>query len=195
VEEPFVGRASALRAMMWAAGHDGRGQVRRFTRRVAAVAAAVLTLALSGCSNMDAKDQAVLDRLAKLDIVAVPANATPIDQTSEKGGGADPFIRTASTYTVVYFLPRPPLQVRDKFLARFPRWDLLDDGPPLANLWRALGRLDSSDTVVAVNVRTPAPADDAPDPNGSVVTVQASAVRRLCRAGTMLPNHPVRGPA
>jgi hypothetical protein len=116
---------------------------------------------------MDAKDQAVLDRLAKLDILAVPTNATPIDQTSEKGGGADPFIRTASTYTVVYFLPRPPLQVRDKFLARFPRWDLLDDGPPLANLWRALGRMDSSDTVVAVNVRTPAPADDAPDPNGS----------------------------
>jgi len=82
-------------------------------RRLAGVAAAaVVTAALAACTNIDAADQQVIDRLSKLDVMRVPPGATELSWTSSKGGG-NSVIRNASSVTLVYATTQTPPRGRD----------------------------------------------------------------------------------
>lgn len=141
--------------------------------------AALALLPLGGCSS-DAADQKVIDRLSSLDVLAVPAGATQLSRSSQKGGGADAAaIRGASSVTVVYSSPQTAVDVGRAFHARHdPRWDLKDNGAAPLGGWASGGALRTEPgTVATVEARPPTAADQAPAGSASVVTVQVSATR------------------
>jgi hypothetical protein len=108
-------------------------------RRVAGVAAAaVVTAALAGCTNADAADQRVIERLSKLEVMSVPPGAVELSRTSSKGGG-NSVIRNASSVTLVYATTQEPTDVRKDIHARFDRtWHFIDShGGPQAVGWQA----------------------------------------------------------
>jgi len=129
---------------------------------------------------MDAKDQAVIDRLEKLDIVTIPAGATKISSTQTKGGGADVVaIRGASSVLVVYASPLPVARVRDFYHRTYDkRWDFSDNGAaPPGDWWGSGANSSDSQTNVEVMVRPSAVNDKAPAGSNSVVSVTVSATR------------------
>jgi hypothetical protein len=130
---------------------------------------------------MGAKDQAVLDRLEKLDIVAIPAGATKVSSTQTKGGGSDiSAIRGASSVLVVYASPLPAEQIREFYQQTYDKsWDLTRIGATPGN-WRGTSGANKSDpyTIVMIDVRPPAVNDKAPASTNSVVSVSVSATRK-----------------
>jgi hypothetical protein len=132
---------------------------------------------------MGAKDQAVIDRLEKLDIAAIPAGATKISSTQTKGGGSDfPAIRGASSVLVVYASPLPPARVTDFYRQTYDKsWDLRISAA--ANIrteeWKG-GGANRSDpqTNVEISVLPPAMSDKAPAGTKSVVSVTLVATRK-----------------
>lgn len=156
-----------------------RGRGGRF---VAAVAlAAVAAAALAACST-DAADQKVIDRLFKMDVLAVPPGATEMSRTSSKGGG-NSAIRNASSVTLVYATTQTPAEVGNRFHAGFdPTWHFKDNGAVDLGGWRASGGPGPDpdaepDTVADVTARRVMSADKAPAGTQSVVTVSVSATR------------------
>ena len=145
---------------------------------VAAAAAAVAMLGLAACTNTDAADQKVIERLSKLDVMTLPPGAVELSRTSAKGGG-NQAIRTSSTARVVYATTRAVEEVGRDFHSRFDAgWRFIDNrgGPPGA--WQASGALVSDPgTVANVLARRVAAGDDAPTGSQSVVTVTVSATR------------------
>ena len=152
-------------------------------RRHLVVAAAVLlgVLAVAGCTSMGAKDQAVIDPLEKLDIVAIPAGATKMSSTQTKGGGSDVVaIRGASSVLVVYASPLPAARIREFYQQTYDKsWDLRDIGAAPPGNWRGISGANRSDpqTNVEIRVRPPAVNDKAPTSTRSVVSVTVSATR------------------
>src|SRR6476469_7071022 len=55
----------------------------------------VVTAALAACTNIDAADQKVVDRLSELEVMTVPPGGVVLSRTSTKGGG-NIVIRNAS---------------------------------------------------------------------------------------------------
>lgn len=152
------------------------------SRHLVAAAAVLLgVLAVAGCTSMDAKDQAVIDRLEKLDILAIPAGATKISSTQTKGGGSDlPAIRGASSVLVVYASPLPAARVREFYQQTYVKsWDLRDIGAAPPGNWRGISGANRSDpqTIVKIRVRPPAVNDKAPAGTKSVVSASVSATR------------------
>jgi hypothetical protein len=132
---------------------------------------------------MGAKDQAVIDRLEKLDIVTIPAGATKISSTPTKGGGSDfPAIRGASSVLVVYASPLPAARVTELYHMEYDKsWDLRSNGvaafPP--GEWQGTGANRSDPyTNVKIDVRPPAVNDKVPAGINSVVSVSVSATRQ-----------------
>jgi hypothetical protein len=157
-----------------------RGRARRLAVATAVTAAAVVVAVagLGACTNSDAADQQVIDRLLALDVMSVPPGAVELSRTSAKGGG-NAAIRNASTATVVYASPRTPAEVgRDVHAAFDPSWRFIDNrGGPIGG-WQASGALAGDPgTVANVLARTVASADKAPAGSKSVVTVTVSATR------------------
>ena len=153
------------------------------SRRHLVAAAAVLlgVLAVAGCTSMGAKDQAVIDRLEKLDIVTIPAGATKISSTQAKGGGSDVVaIRGASSVLVVYGSPLPVARVRDFYhRTHDKRWDFSDNGAaPPGEWWGGGANSSDSQTNVEIRVRPLAVNDKAPAGTKSVVSVTVSATRQ-----------------
>lgn len=154
-------------------------------RRHLVAAAAVLlgVLAVAGCTSMGAKDQAVIDRLEKMDIVTIPAGATKISITQAKGGGSDvPAIRGASSVLVVYASPLPAARVTEFYRQTYDKsWDLRISAAAglRTGEWEGIGA-DRSDpqTNVEISVRPPAVNDKAPAGTKSVVSVTVSATRQ-----------------
>lgn len=152
-------------------------------RRLVAAAAVFLgVLAVAGCTSMDAKDQAVIDRLEKLDIVTIPAGATKISSTQAKGGGSDfPAIRGASSVLVVYASPLPAARVTEFYRQTYDKsWDLRISA--FAGIrtgeWKEIGANRSDPQMnVEIGVRPPAVNDKAPAGTKSVVSVTVSATR------------------
>ena len=153
------------------------------SRRHLVAAAAVLlgVLAVAGCTSMGAKDQAVIDRLEKLDIVAIPAGATKISSTQTKGGGSDVVAnRGASSVLVVYASPLPAARIREFYRQTYDKsWRLTDIGVAPPGNWRGISGANRSDrqTNVEIRVRPPAVNDKAPASTKSVVSVTVSATR------------------
>jgi len=152
---------------------------RRHTYAAASVLLGVLSVA--GCTSMDAKDQAVIDRLQKLDIVTIPVGATKISSTQTKGGGSDvPPIRNASSVLVVYASPLPAERVREFYYTTYEKsWDLRHNGAvPPAN-WRRISGAKKSDpqTNVEIRPRPLAVNDKVPAGTKTVVSVTVSATR------------------
>jgi hypothetical protein len=154
-------------------------QGRRRRLAVAAVAAAIAaTVGLAACTNTDAADQKVVDRLVALDVLTVPPGGSELSRTSVKGGG-NQAIRNSSTATVVYVTTRAPAEVGQDVHSRFDsRWRFVDNrgGPPGG--WQGSGALVSdAGTVANVLARRVTPGDKAPAGSQSVVTVTVSATR------------------
>ena len=154
-------------------------------RHLVAVAAVLLgVLAVAGCTSMGAKDQAVIDRLEKLDIVTIPAGATKISITQAKGGGSDvPAIRGASSVLVVYASPLPAARVGEFYHRTYDkRWDLRDNNGAAdfrpGKWWGTGATSPDSQTNVEIDVRPPAVNDKAPAGTKSVVSVTVSATRQ-----------------
>jgi hypothetical protein len=159
-----------------------RGVTRGRGRRLAvAAAAAGLAAGMAACGT-DAADQKVIDRLSKLDVLAVPPGATELSRTSVKGGG-NSVIRTSSSVTLVYATTQTPPEVKNDFHARLgSRWRLLDNGAAPLGAWRAGGLPTPNpdlypDTTADVEARLVTPTDQVPPGSQSVVTVEASATR------------------
>jgi len=154
----------------------------KMSRRMAAVATVVamlLAASVAGCSS-EAADQKVIDQLAQLDVLDVPAGANLIDQSTTKGGGADIVaIRGASSVTVVYASADSPVQVGKTFHARFDTdWKLKDNGAAPLGGWAARGGLLSEPgTVATVEVRPASAGDSSPRGSRSIVSVTVSATR------------------
>jgi outer membrane murein-binding lipoprotein Lpp len=153
-------------------------------RRHLVAAAAVLlgVLAVAGCTSMDAKDQAVIDRLEKLDIVTIPAGATKMSSTQAKGGGSDVVaIRGASSVLVVYASPLPAARVMEFYRQTYDKsWDLRISAAAgsRSGEWKGIGANRSdSQTNVTIDARPPAVNDKAPAGTKSVVSVSVSATR------------------
>ena len=153
-------------------------------RRHLVAAAAVLlgVLAVAGCTSMGAKDQAVIDRLEKLDIVAIPAGATKISSTQTKGGGSDfPAIRGASSVLVVYASPLPAARITEFYQQTYDKsWKLKISAfaGSRTGEWKGIGANRSDpQTNVRISVRPPALNDKAPASTKSVVSVSVSATR------------------
>ena len=153
------------------------------SRRHLVAAAAVLlgVLAVAGCTSMGAKDQAVIDRLEKLDVVAIPAGATKISSTQTKGGGSDfPAIRGASSVLVVYASPLPVARVGEFYHRTYDKgWKLGDNGAaPSGEWWSGGANRSDYQTNVEIRVRPLAVNDKAPAGTKSVVSVTVSATRQ-----------------
>jgi hypothetical protein len=156
----------------------------QMTRRhlVAATAALLGVLAVAGCASMGAKDQAVIDRLEKLDIVAIPAGATKISSTQAGGGGSDVVaIRGASSVLVVYASPLPAARVTEFYRQTYTKsWDLKISAYAGSRTgeWKGIGvNRSDSQTNVEISVRPPAVNDKGPTNSKSVVSVTVSATR------------------
>jgi hypothetical protein len=152
-------------------------------RHLGTAAAALLwVLTVAGCSSMGAKDQAVIDRLEKLDIVAVPAGATRISSTQTKGGGSDvPAIRGASSVLVVYASPLPAARVGEFYQQTYDKsWRLRDFGVAPSGTWGGAIGANKSDpqTNVKIDAHPPAVEDKAPAGTKSVVSLTVSATRQ-----------------
>ncbi|MDQ1537734.1 MAG: hypothetical protein QOE58_2127 [Actinomycetota bacterium] len=154
-------------------------------RRHLVAAATVLLggLAVAGCTSMGAKDQAVIDRLEKLDIVAIPAGATKISSTQTKGGGSDVVdIRGASSVLVVYASPLPAARVTEFYRQMYDKsWDLKISAYAGSRTgeWKGIGANRSDpQTNVEISVRPPAVNDKAPAVTKSVVSVTVVATRK-----------------
>ena len=131
---------------------------------------------------MGAKDQAVIDRLEKLDIIAIPAGATKMSSTQTKGGGSDVVaIRGASSVLVVYASPLPAARVREFYQQTYDKsWDLRDNGAAgfrPGEWWGGGASRSDPQTNVEIKVRPPAGIDMAPVGTKSVVSVSVSATR------------------
>lgn len=152
---------------------------RRRTFAAWAVLLAVLA-ATAGCRE-GAKDQAVIDRLAKVDIVTVPAGATKISSTQSKGGGSDvAAIRGASSVLVVYASPMPPTRVGEFYHQTYDKgWTLKNNRAAPPGAWY-MGGADRSDpqTIADIEVRPPVVTDKVPSGTKSVVSVTVSATRQ-----------------
>jgi hypothetical protein len=156
-----------------------RGRARRLAVATALTAAAVVVAAgLGACTNTDAADQQVIDRLLTLDVLSVPPGAAELSRTSAKGGG-NAAIRNSSTATVVYASPRTPAEVGQDVHATFDaRWRFIDNGGGPIGGWQGSGALASDPgTVANVVARAVASGDKAPAGSRSVVTVTVSATR------------------
>ena len=146
---------------------------------VATVDAVLLAAYVAGCSS-EAADQKVIDRLAQLEVLDVPAGATLMEQSKTKGGGADIVaIRGASSVTVVYASADSPARVGQAFHARFDTdWKLKDNGfTPLGGWAASGGLLTGPGTVATVEVRPASAGDSSPRWSRSIVTVTVSATR------------------
>lgn len=159
-----------------------RRPLRPWAVQVAALAAAaVLAPGMAACGT-DAADQKVIDRLAALDVMAVPPGATELSRTSVKGGG-NSVIRTSSSVTLVFATAQTPLEVKEDFRARLGSgWRLSDNGAAPLGAWRAGGSPAPDpdlypDTTVDVEARPVTPTDTVPAGSRSVVTVEVSATR------------------
>jgi hypothetical protein len=150
-------------------------------RLVAAAAVLLVVLAVAGCTSMGAKDQVVIDRLEKLDVVTIPAGATKIGSTQAKGGGSDfPAIRGASSVLVVYASPSPSVRVREFYQQTYGKsWNVRDIGAAPPGNWRGISGANRADpqTIVKIRVRPPSVNDNAPAGTKSVVSVSVSATR------------------
>ena len=159
----------------------GSDQMNR-RHRVGAAAVLLGVLAVAGCTSMGAKDQAVIDRLEKLDIVAIPAGATKISSTQTKGGGSDfPAIRGASSVLVVYASPLPAARVGEFYQQTYDKsWRLKDFGVGPTGKWLGVSGANRSDpqTNVTIDARPPAVNDEAPASTKSVVSLTVSATRQ-----------------
>jgi hypothetical protein len=150
---------------------------------VAAAAVLLGVLAVAGCTSMGAKDQAVIDRLEKLDIVAIPAGAKKISGTQAKGGGSDEVaIRGASSVLVVYASPLPAARIREFYRQTYDKdWDLRDNGAAgfrPGEWWGDGASRSDLQTNVEIKVRPPAGIDMAPVGTKSLVSVTVSATRQ-----------------
>ncbi len=152
-------------------------------RRLAGVAAAaVVTAALAACTNIDAADQQVIDRLSKLDVMRVPPGATELSWTSSKGGG-DSVIRNAPSVPLVYATTQTPPEVGTDVHARFDStWHFKDNAAVILGGWRASGSpgpdpAADPGTVADVVARRVTSTDRAQAVSQSVVTVSVSATR------------------
>jgi len=149
---------------------------------VGVVVAAVVTAALAACTNIDAADQKVVDRLSELEVMTVPPGGVVLSRTSTKGGG-NIVIRNASAVTLVYATTQSPVEVGRDVHARFDStWHFKDNGAVDLGGWRASGGPGPDpdaepDTVADVTARRVTSADKAPGGTQSVVTVSASATR------------------
>jgi len=156
-----------------------RGRGGRLTAAVAT--AAVLAAALTACST-DAADQKVIDRLSRLDVMTVPAEASELSRTSSKGGG-NSVIRNSSSVTLVYATTQTPIEVGQHFHAHFdPTWHFKDNGAVALGGWRASGGPGPDPdadpgTVADVVARPVTTTDKAPVGSRSLVTVEVSATR------------------
>jgi hypothetical protein len=148
---------------------------------VAAAAVFLGVLAMTGCTSMDAKDQAVIDRLENLDIVAIPAGATKMSSTQTKGGGSDfPAIRGASSVLAVYASPLPAARVGEFYQQTYDKsWRLGNFGVGPTGKWLGISGANRSDpqTNVTIDARPPAANDKAPASTKSVVSVTVAATR------------------
>ena len=150
------------------------------TRRQLVAAAAVLlaVLTVAGCRE-GAKDQAVIDRLAKTDIVTLPAGATKLNSTQTKGGGSDiAAIRGASSVLLEYASPLPPARVGEFYHAMYDKgWTLKTYGAR-PGVWKGVGA-DRSDpqTLADITASLPAVNDKVPAGTKCVVSVSVSATR------------------
>ena len=152
----------------------------RRAKAVTAVAVGALFCAVSlvGCTNTDAADQVVIDRLVTLDVLTAPPGATEIVRASTKGGG-NSAIRNTSTVTVTWASPRTPAEVGKDFHARLDRaWNFKDNrGGPLGG-WEAIGGLgDAPATVATVQARQATATDNVARGTQSLVTATVSATR------------------
>lgn len=135
-----------------------------------------------GCGRVPrgAKDQAVIDRLARVDIVTVPAGATTISSTRHKGGGSDLVaIRGASSVLVEYASPLPPERVGELYHRTYDRgWELKNNRAAPPGAW-LMGGAATSDpqTIADIEVRPPAVTAKVPAGTKSVVSVSVSATR------------------
>lgn len=76
------------------------------------MAVLLAVLATAARCGEGAKDQALIDRLAKVDIVTVSAGATKISSTHLKDGGSDFGGHSrASSILMGYATPLPPMRV------------------------------------------------------------------------------------
>jgi hypothetical protein len=148
-------------------------------RRVAGVAAAaVVTVALAGCTNTEAADQQVIDRLSTLEVMTVPPGTVELSRTSTKGGG-NSVIRNASSVILVYATTQSPVEVGKDVHARFDStWHFKDNGAVPLGGWRASGSPGTDPgTTADVLARRVTSADKAPPGSNAVVTVSVSATR------------------
>jgi hypothetical protein len=143
---------------------------------VAAAAVLLAVLTVAGCRE-GAKDQAVIDRLGKVDIVTIPAGSTKMNSTQTKGGGSDSAaIRGASSVLVEYASPLPTVRVREFYQRTYDKgWELSDNGASPPGEWWGSGANTSDPQMnVEVRVRPPAMNDKAPAGTKSVVSVSVS---------------------
>jgi hypothetical protein len=143
---------------------------------VAAAAILLAVLTVAGCRE-GANDQAVIDRLGKVDIVTIPAGATKIGSTQTKGGGSDlAAVRGAPSVLVEYASPLPATRVREFYQRTYDKgWELSDNGASPLGEWRGSGANTSDPQMyVEVRVRPPAVNDKAPAGTKSVVSVSVS---------------------
>lgn len=145
---------------------------------MAAAAVVAATVGLPACTNTDAADQKVIDRLSTLDVLTVPPGAAGLSRTSAKGGG-NQAIRNSSTATVVYATTRAPAQVGQDFHSRFDStWHFVDNRAAPLGGWQGSGALvGDAGTVADVLARRVTPGDKAPADSRSLVTVTVSATR------------------
>jgi hypothetical protein len=123
---------------------------------VAAAAVFLGVLAVAGCTSMGAKDQAVIDRLEELDILAIPAGATKMSSTQTKGGGSDVVaIRGASSVLVVYASPLPAARITEFYQQTYDKtWRLKISAAAglRTGVWRGTGA-NRSDPQTNVEIR------------------------------------------
>ena len=158
------------------AEHDMRSDQVNRRQPVAAAAVLLAILTVAGCRE-GTKDQAVIERLGKLDIVTIPAGSTKMNSTQAKGGGSDlAAIRGAPSVLVEYASPLPVARVREFYHWTYDgRWELSDDGAsPLGEWWGSGASTSDPQMNVEVRVRPPAMNDKAPAGTKSVVGVSVS---------------------
>jgi len=149
---------------------------------VGVVVAAVVTAALAACTNIDAADQKVVDRLSELEVMTVPPGGVVLSRTSTKGGG-NIVIRNASAVTLVYATKLSPVEVGRDVHARFDStWHFKDNGAVPLGGWRASGSPGTDagtdpGTTVDVLARRVTSADKVPPGSNAVVTISVSATR------------------
>jgi len=153
---------------------------------VGVVVAAVVTAALAACTNIDAADQKVVDRLSVLEVMTVPPGGVVLSRTSTKGGG-NIVIRNASEVTLVYATKQSPVEVGRDVHARFDStWHFKDNGAVPLGGWRASGSPGTDagtdagtdpGTTADVLARRVTSADKVPPGSNAVVTMSVSATR------------------